>query len=145
MQKAIQSPEALNVHASMLEEVAEFIGNREFLKSPNWDGDSDRLCIMLRALKPIRKQGADNPLDLAAIHALSGLDEEDINVPRLVAVRTMIPELVSMDQKKFVGLDLSSGVVDSMTGSQLREIADLYNILADTLERGDPGSKVAKQ
>lgn len=100
MSKAIENTESLNVHAMMLQEVAWFIGEREYLKSPDWDEDSDRLTSLLSALKVMRSKGADNPLELAALHAITRMDEEDINVARLAELRRMIPELIDVDRDK---------------------------------------------
>lgn len=123
MSKAINNPESLNVHAMKLQEVAWFIGEREYLKSPDWDEDSDRLSVLLSALIVMRSKGADNPMELAALHITTDMDEEDINVKRLAEVRRIIPVLLDVDRARTGPLSNLLRRAAKLTPDQIDELA----------------------
>ncbi len=97
-----QSPEALVVHANLCRNIADFLVNRPYLKQKGetWDPMSDRVAVFLSAITDVhRAHGPEKPepehlFDWTALHAVSGLDERDINLDRLEEVRKLVVSLL---------------------------------------------------
>lgn len=119
---AIPNVESLVVHSNLCNEVAEFLQNRPYLnrQDDSWDELSDLVTVFLRGLKDVhfkynKADGAapEHLFDWTALHVVSRLDEDDINLDRLEAVRALVATLLCATPEAYAQAMLGlSGAAD---------------------------------